>query len=229
MKVYLAAPYRLREQIVRYRDELISLGFEITSRWLDGLGQRVLNDGSELGPEQERVVEAFLAGETDDSEALRLSGICAQADIRDVYDSDVLIAFTSREAKRGGMHVEWGYAIAAGKTLAVVGPREHIFHCLPDVEAFVTWDQCVMWLLVLKRECSATMVAKTIIQRQNNGDAANPVLDMGRTVQGGSVGPVGDSAGSGEPDRSSPRTSGNPVGNPRGKSGHFAHDRGTGL
>ncbi len=44
---------------------------------------------------------------------------------------------------RGGRHVEAGYALAKGKYLVLVGPRENVFyslphwHVLPDVDALI--------------------------------------------------------------------------------------------
>ncbi len=40
---------------------------------------------------------------------------------------------------KGGRHIEHGYAVATGKRLIVVGPRENIFHCHPATEAYETW------------------------------------------------------------------------------------------
>ena len=44
---------------------------------------------------------------------------------------------------RGGRHVEFGLALAAGKRLCIVGPRENIFHFLPRVEVFRSTDDLV--------------------------------------------------------------------------------------
>ena len=41
---------------------------------------------------------------------------------------------------RGGRHVEFGMAIAAQKRIVVIGPRENIFHWLPMIEQFDTFD-----------------------------------------------------------------------------------------
>jgi hypothetical protein len=35
--------------------------------------------------------------------------------------------------------VEFGLAVALGKVLMVVGHRENIFHCLPDVHFYADW------------------------------------------------------------------------------------------
>ena len=66
----------------------------------------------------------------------------AAEDLEDVLRADCLVSFTEEPAAgvawaaRGGRHVEFGIALAMGKRLCVVGPRENIFHHLPRVEVF---------------------------------------------------------------------------------------------
>jgi len=43
-------------------------------------------------------------------------------------------------SSRGGRHVEHGMALALGKRVMVVGHRENVFHCLPEVEFFPAWQ-----------------------------------------------------------------------------------------
>lgn len=69
----------------------------------------------------------------------------AQHDWDDVMAADVVISFTEQPrtagGSRGGRHVEFGAALAAGKRCIVVGWRENVFHCLPQVEFFPTWAE----------------------------------------------------------------------------------------
>jgi hypothetical protein len=89
MNIYLAARYSRREELCRYRESLRSLGYRITSRWLDG--------GHEL---DER-----------------------------------------------GLSTEAGAVeLARGMRVLVVGPRENVFHCLPEVEVFPDWSSCEQML-----------------------------------------------------------------------------------
>ena len=68
----------------------------------------------------------------------------AQEDYDDLCSADCVISFTEEPRtmsnSRGGRHVEHGMAIALGKRVIVVGHRENIFHCLPQVEFFPTWE-----------------------------------------------------------------------------------------
>ena len=40
---------------------------------------------------------------------------------------------------RGGRHAEFGIALALGKRVIVIGPRENVFHALPAVERYESW------------------------------------------------------------------------------------------
>lgn len=132
-KYYLAARYSRREELVKYADALRSMGHTVTSRWLAGNHQ--INDAglSEEGSAEER--ERF-----------------AQEDWADVLAADVLLAFTEpprSTASRGGRHVEFGIAIGAGIDVAVIGPRENVFHCLGFVPQWGDFDGYLQHLALL--------------------------------------------------------------------------------
>jgi hypothetical protein len=59
--------------------------------------------------------------------------------------ADIIILFSEKSgiSHRGGRHVEFGLAIGLKKRLIVIGPRENIFHCLPQVELFDSWEDFV--------------------------------------------------------------------------------------
>jgi hypothetical protein len=44
---------------------------------------------------------------------------------------------------RGGHHVEFGYALAQGKRIILVGHRENVFNYLPEIEFIETWPQAL--------------------------------------------------------------------------------------
>jgi hypothetical protein len=71
----------------------------------------------------------------------------AQEDFEDVRAADVVMAFTEEPCSnkgRGGRHVELGLALAWGKRVVIVGPRENVFCWLPQVEQFDLWEQAVV-------------------------------------------------------------------------------------
>lgn len=111
-RIYLAARYSRVVEMRRVRDTLQAMGHTVTSRWIDDPG---VYDAGRL--------ESDLEG----------CGAFAAAALADVAASDTLILFTGGGGK-GGRHFEFGYAFRLGLRLVVAGPREHVFHALPQVE-----------------------------------------------------------------------------------------------
>lgn len=125
MKAYLAARYSRRAELCHYRDWLTVAGWEVTSRWLDGQHQADFPDGDSTDPAhtEER------AGWASD-------------DLVDIDRAQVVVVFTEpadTDARRGGRHVELGYALAKRKTILTVGPLENIFVCLPAIDQHPDW------------------------------------------------------------------------------------------
>ena len=112
-KIYFAARYRHRADLLVMASELEAEGHEVTARWIQGL--------HEEHPDYE----------------------CAVNDEADVRQSDVLVFFSEKAEKGdrggGGRHVEFGMAYALGKTIVVVGPQENLFHSLPGVIVAKDW------------------------------------------------------------------------------------------
>jgi len=123
--VYLAARYSRRLELCGYAAELETRGYSVTSRWLLG-NHQAENDQLHRGAEAERF---------------------AAEDLADVDDALALVSFGEQPrttTSRGGRHVEFGYALAKGIPILVVGPREHVFTCL--VEQVETWAEVLPWL-----------------------------------------------------------------------------------
>jgi hypothetical protein len=137
MKIYLAARYSRHLELQGYAAELREMGHTITSRWINGSHQVMLN-GEALGPEREAMFES----DHESMESQRRE--FAQHDWDDLMAADTVISFTEQPRKagnsRGGRHVEFGAALAAGKRCIVVAWRENVFHCLPQVEFANTWE-----------------------------------------------------------------------------------------
>jgi len=155
MKIYLAARYSRREELCAYRSELLSMGFSVQARWLDGEHQ-IANDGTPIGEQGESLVEGALrSGEVlsqneQTQRAAALQSKFADDDFSDVISADLVISFTEpprSSANRGGRHVEFGIALAKGSKVIVVGHRENIFHWLPMVEFYKTWEEAKSSLL----------------------------------------------------------------------------------
>ena len=127
--VYLAARYSRHAEMRGVRDVLAPLGYKVTSRWIDQHGGDLL----------ESIVAEKLNADP---------GACdhyAFADVDDLMAADIVISFTSADGGgKGGRHVEFGMAVALGKRLVIVGPRENVFHTLPEIEWHPDWAHLVM-------------------------------------------------------------------------------------
>ena len=125
MKIYLAARYSRMEELRGYADELVAAGHVITSRWI--LGGNGIPETAEVNMESQRF---------------------ALEDFRDLQVAGAAISWTEpprvESTARGGRHVEFGIALAMGKRLLVVGPRENLFHTMPNVYQFDRWGPEVL-------------------------------------------------------------------------------------
>jgi nucleoside 2-deoxyribosyltransferase len=125
MKIYLAARYSRIDELNKYRDDLEEAGHWVTGRWLNGNHQ--------------------LGDTYDPQDAIRF----ALDDLEDVDRADLLICFPDEPREempapsRGGMHVELGYALGRGLRVMIVGPRQNVFHFLPWIDQFDTWEECL--------------------------------------------------------------------------------------
>lgn len=122
MKIYIASRYGRRKEMAGYAEKMQALGHEITSRWI--FGEHELQD------------DKF--NSVDDADRTDVGRQFAQEDLEDLKDSEMVICFTetpgaSPGRNRGGRHFEAGVAHALGKRIVVVGPRENVFYCLPEI------------------------------------------------------------------------------------------------
>lgn len=118
MRIYLAARYSRHEEMQENAADLEAAGHTVTSRWIRG--------SHKLDPDRVDEAERF-----------------AIEDIEDLTKSDVVVSFTETDEKaakkrpsKGGRHVEFGIGLALNKRLVVIGPRENVFHWLPNVEVY---------------------------------------------------------------------------------------------
>lgn len=122
---YLAARFGRREELNSYAQLLRAKGYRVTSRWLTQHQKLDLSLHPYTGMERIRF---------------------ALHDWEDMQMAQRLIAFTEDPAenapggRRGGRHVELGGALAYGKHVYVVGPKENVFCHLPQVQVFSSFS-----------------------------------------------------------------------------------------
>lgn len=124
MKIYLAARFSRRHEVHALGQDLQALGHTIVSRW--------------SRPDADNVLPAGLSEQASDDARQRF----ALDDLEDIGKADCLILLGEppRNNSRGGHLVEFGVALGLGHRVIVVGPRATVFHCLPTVEVFDTWQ-----------------------------------------------------------------------------------------
>jgi hypothetical protein len=139
VKIYLASRFSRNDEMRGVRDVLAgAFGYEVTSRWID------LHGGDQL---------ESAASEALNSDPASVAHF-GQHDMEDIEGADTLISFTSGGGGKGGRHVEFGIGLALGKRMIVVGPREHVFHTLPQVEHHDDWPRLVMALTAEQQEAN---------------------------------------------------------------------------
>ncbi len=104
LRIYIAAPFKEQVLARGVMRQLEAHGYEITSTWL----------------------------KEDD----QLDDATARLDLADVARADVLLALNPQgyaNSGTGGRHIEFGYALALGKQIVLVGDRTNLFHHLSSV------------------------------------------------------------------------------------------------
>lgn len=136
MKLYFAARFSRRLELWTYRDDAISLGHEVTSRWLDR-DIRLARDGTVTDSAGEPIY--IPPGETFQRMRTQMAG----EDLWDIYAADEVVVFTedpyTPRLSRGGRHVEMGYALGLAKPITVIGPYENPYMWLSHVGHWDSW------------------------------------------------------------------------------------------
>lgn len=115
-KIYIASLYSRREEMEEHANKLEAAGFYITSTWVYG-GEEGL-----------------------DNEAI------SELDLNDVDEADMVLSFTlpyGTMFKGGGRHVEFGYGLARGKEMVIVGELENVFHWVPEVKRYDSVEEFI--------------------------------------------------------------------------------------
>lgn len=111
-KIYIAARFERREEVLALWVELERAGYVVTGTW----------------PKAEGLAFGDAA----------MSEHWAKQDLSDLDRANIYLLLSDDVLGRGGKDFEGGYAFARGKRLIVVGPPAHVFHFLPEVRRFLT-------------------------------------------------------------------------------------------
>ena len=112
MKIYIAASFPRKNEANELASRLGGQGHDVISQWHE---QDSEYGGGELPARAER-------------------------DLCDIADCDILVSLTGDDLSHGGRHGEVGAALAYGKEVCIVGPREMVFHHHETVQVFSNVD-----------------------------------------------------------------------------------------
>lgn len=120
--IYLASRYSRKDEMRNRAEYLAGFGFTVTSTWLE-----------------EKYDPNIKITDIADDTNRELAAI----DLYDIDRSDTLIFFAedqNNQPPRGGRHVEFGYALARGLDIVVIGVKENIFHYLKPIKVYPDWQ-----------------------------------------------------------------------------------------
>lgn len=125
--IYVAGPWKRRDEVKAARDKFTAAGFPVTSQWLDVK------------------VEVGADGYTSPPEVMRKE---AMRDIGCVLEANIIVVMNLEMSE--GKAVELGVAIASCKGVVIVGERTNVFHyldfpCVPTVEEAIELCKNYPW------------------------------------------------------------------------------------
>ncbi|OYW77678.1 MAG: hypothetical protein B7Z37_03045 [Verrucomicrobia bacterium 12-59-8] len=124
VKIYFAGPWEYGPKLKDLRNQIQSIFpiIKITSTWLN----------IETSVSSNNAMEA---------------GQYAQQDLDDVLRADMLVLFNPEGFEQSpGRNIEFGYALALGHALAIVGRRCGVFQYLPQIQHFPHTTYFLQWL-----------------------------------------------------------------------------------
>lgn len=121
LRIYIAARITRRHEAHALGKQIQRLGHVITSRW--------------MRPEADHVAAS---GESEEAAYLDRQRFALE-DLEDLMHSDcvILMGEPPRNTSRGGRLVEFGIGLGFGCRAMVIGHRETVFQCLPEVEFYL--------------------------------------------------------------------------------------------
>lgn len=134
MKFYFAGPFAYGQRLKDFRDELYRayprkhgiVPIFVTSTWID------------------------IPPGTRSNNAFEAAAYAAQ-DLRDVDEADMLLLFNPPGFPQSpGRNIEFGYAMAKGKRLGIVGKAHGVFQYLPGIERFKHIEDLGHWFSVMQ-------------------------------------------------------------------------------
>jgi len=130
LRVYLAASYVRRAEARKIKEQLERMA-------------------------EVRIVSDWMVRDPEPSDQ------CAPKDYQQLHDqAQVLVVLTGDTLSKGGRHTELGIALAEGKPVLLLGPRErNVFHHLAQVTQCDTVEDVASKLIMMANDCPQVVVA----------------------------------------------------------------------
>jgi hypothetical protein len=151
--LYLAGAWAERERLRLMRSLLCAAGFRVRSSWLD---QRGPSDE----PEPANFERASAMGEW-----ASFYRDCAERDLSDVLGSDAFVLFEGEVASRGAC-TEFGFALAKGRPVFVVGGPSQVFHLAHGVTQV---EGLTGLVIALSAQFAPTLLERSIMSVEEFG------------------------------------------------------------
>jgi hypothetical protein len=131
-----------------FRALIEEYGWEVTSSWIDSTATIPLgvNELTPVPPDASETAREDYA--IHHYEAVQ----AATKNLADLFRARVTIVFTRTPSTSGGYHTELGLALGAAKRVIIIGPPLNVFHVLPVIEHYDTFEE---FLSTLRREDAA--------------------------------------------------------------------------
>lgn len=144
MKVYLCSQFARQTEMRQYRNDLLSIGWHVTSHWID----------AEPGDDANYAIRDL--EDLDEADALIYFPGPPYYGKSNQEIKPATISFTPYQLSsedisaisRGGRHFEMGVAHNSGKTIIVIGEPESDFQKMPGMENFKSWSEFMSYVTI---------------------------------------------------------------------------------
>ena len=117
-QVYIAGKYTAKARLRERKKDVEAIGFAVSSSWM-----------------AQDLVDATSSNATKRKEAVR--------DAHEVLQAEFFILDTLDDSNTGGREVELGLALSRRAHIHLIGPQRNVFHYLPLVKQYNTWEEMI--------------------------------------------------------------------------------------
>jgi hypothetical protein len=132
MLIYLAASWPQRMAMREIAKGLSEIGHTVTSHWIHSESPTGM-DATDVAADPIRARQG------------------SNRDLLDIGYAELIAVFTDVPSSTGGLHVEFGYALAGTKPIHIIGPRLNVFYA-PNYPRIQQFNYASEWFDYLRKE-----------------------------------------------------------------------------